>query len=206
MASPPEVHAALLSAGPGPDSLVAAVGSWTSLAAEYANAAEHLDGLLITVETGPWQGVSAMCAMAAYAPYLDWLMQASADCSAMAHAHQEALAVYVDALAAMPTLAELSANHALHAMLTNTNFFGITTIPITFTEADYLRMWIQAATTMSAYETVSVAALATVPHIDPAPTILKRPGTGLATSATAADRSPESKSTRFYIMLYSKPQ
>ncbi|MGB3663337.1 PPE family protein [Mycolicibacter algericus] len=157
--------------------LLAAAAAWHHLSAEYAGVADELDTIVETVSTASWQGPTADRYLTAHPPFLAWLRQVRSAVGIRAAAQQIVGGAYDSALAVMPTIPELTADHVAHGTLVATNFFGINTIPIALNEADYARIWVQAATVMAGYHTTAGAALAASPTSGSPPPIAKSDGT-----------------------------
>ncbi|GAQ38768.1 PPE family protein [Mycobacterium pseudoshottsii JCM 15466] len=183
MASPPEVHSSLPSTGPGPGGILVAAAGWLSLGALFEATAAEVDHQICEA-IRLWQGRAADDYVAAHTPYVVWLDHAAIVCQRAGAALQMMVAAYGDALAEMPTMAELQENHAVHGVLVATNFFGLNGVPIAVNEADYVRMWIQAAGVMGVYESCTSAALLEVPPTCPSP-VLVNPGVEGVGNATS---------------------
>jgi PPE-repeat protein len=183
-AAPPEVHSTLLNTGAGPEGVVAAGTSWTHVSAEYFSGIAELEGILASVQAN-YQGPSAEQFVMAHQPLLMWMADVAAKAALAAAAHGEIAASYVSAVATMPTMVELTANHAVHGALVGTNFMGVNTIPIGMNEADYIRMWNQAADVQSAYDGSTTMFVDGIPDTPPSPTTLI-PGVGESGDVTAS--------------------
>ncbi|WP_341286199.1 PPE domain-containing protein [Mycobacterium decipiens] len=173
MGLPPEWHSAMLNSGPGSGPLVQAAAMWQQQASEFGTAAQQLTNEMAVV---PWQGGGSIAYRDAHARYLKWLIEQGEEAERQAAVHGEVAGAYVTAVATMPPLGEVIANRTTQQVLQAMNFFGINTIPITLNEADYWRMWLQAATTMELYQAQAALALSNPMRNDFAPPILQGSG------------------------------
>lgn len=186
-AAPPEVHSTLLTAGATAAGITAAGASWSQLAAQYVAGIAELEAILMQVQS-TYHGPSAEQFVAAHAPMLAWMANVVAKASLAAAAHTVVAESYVAAVATMPTMPELINNHVVHGVLVSTNFFGVNTVPIGLNEADYVRMWNQAADTMGVYDGATTASVDTIVETPPAPITLI-PGVGEAGNVAASSAS-----------------
>jgi len=182
-AAPPEVHSTLLNTGATAAGVTVAGTSWTQLAAQYVAGIAELEAILAQVQA-TYQGPTAEKFVAAHQPMLMWMADVVAKATLAAAAHGEIAAAYTTAVIMMPTMPELITNHVVHGVLVATNFFGVNTIPIGMNEADYIRMWNQAADTQSTYDGVTAMAVDSIPDTPPSPITLI-PGVGEAGNIAA---------------------
>ena len=155
---PPEINSARMYAGPGSGSLLAAAGSWDSLAAELDTTAETYESVLSGLTTFQWRGPASEAMAATAAHYMGWLHTTAEQTKQTAMQARAAAAAYEQAHAMTVPPPAVTANRAqLHGLIA-TNFFGQNTAAIAATEAQYAEYWAQDAAAMSGYATSSAAA------------------------------------------------
>lgn len=115
-------------------------------------------------------------------PMVVWLRMLSMQAQKRAVQATAQASAYSTALATTPPLPEIELNHVTHAVLEATNFLGVNTVPIAVNEADYVRMWDQAAAVMGLYESETMVNATFEPVAMPKPIVL--PGAAEATLAS----------------------
>ncbi|KAA8969623.1 PPE family protein [Mycobacterium sp.] len=183
---PPEVNSALMYAGPGPQSLLAAAAAWADLAKGLDSAAGICAGVLSRLTGSDWQGPAATAMTAAAAPYTSWLQATAGHAAHAAAQASAAVNAYETAFAATVPPAAIAANRAQLASLIATNVLGQNSAAIAATEAHYAEMWAQDAAAMYGYAAQSAAATRLAPLSTP-PTVTT--DTGLAHQAAASTKA-----------------
>ena len=151
---PPEVTSALIHAGPGAHSLVAASGAWQELAASLEDTAEIYSSVLSSLTEG-WHGASASAMTRAAAPYVAWLTATAQQSQQTAVAAETAAAAFTSTLVSMVHPSLVAANRTRLMQLLATNWFGINLPAIAETEQEYQMMWANNSAAMSRYQVTS---------------------------------------------------
>lgn len=180
---PPEINTSRLMAGAGPAPMLQAAAGWEAFAILLETQADELAGSLASLSAA-WSGQAGERAVQATMPMVMWLRMASLQCHKRALQATAQATSYTAAMAATPQLVEIELNHITHAILEATNFFFVNTIPIGLNEADYVRMWNQAAAVMDTYqfETTTNAIFEPIPMVKP----ITVPGLSAANAAVVA--------------------
>ena len=151
---PPEVTSALIHAGPGAHSLVAASGAWQELAANLEDTAQIYSSVLSSLTEG-WHGASAAAMTQAAAPYVAWLTVTAQQSQQTAAAAETAAAAFTSTLVSMVHPSVVAANRTRLMQLLATNWFGINLPAIAETEQEYQLMWANNSAAMSRYQSTS---------------------------------------------------
>jgi PPE-repeat protein len=182
-ALPPEINSAMMYAGAGAGSMLAAAAAYEALAADLSGMASSYGSVISGLVTGPWLGASSVSMAAAAGMYASWMgafagqaQQAAGQVAAGVAAYEQAFAMTVPP----PVIAE---NRLELAVLVATNILGQNTPAIAANQALYAEMWAQDAAAMFGYAAGAAAAAQLTPFAPP-PQVAS-PG-GAATQAGAS--------------------
>jgi PPE-repeat protein len=182
-ALPPEINSAMMYAGPGAGSMLAAAAAFEGLAADLSGLASSYQSVISGLVGGPWLGASSVSMAAAAAMYASWMgafavqaQEAAGQVAAGVAAYEQAFAMTVPP----PVIAE---NRLELAVLVATNILGQNTPAIAANQTLYAEMWAQDAAAMFGYAAEAAAASQLTPFATPPQ--VSNPG-GLAGQAGAA--------------------
>ena len=166
---PPEVTSALIHAGPGAWSWIAAAGAWQELSVELEQTAAAYSAELAWLST-TYYGPSSLAMAQAFEPYLAWLRTTALQCQEIATSVEVMTAAFelTHWTVVHPSL--VAANRARLAMLLATNFFGINYPAIAQTEAEYNAMWVNNSAALVRYD-VTAASTVRAPAFEPPPPV-----------------------------------
>ncbi|WP_183466230.1 PPE family protein [Mycolicibacterium iranicum] len=155
VAFPPEINTSRLQAGAGAVPMLQAAAGWEAFAISLETQADEMAASLSSLAQ-MWQGTASDRAIMAAMPMVLWLRMLSLQAHKRAVQASAQASSWATAATGTPQLPEIEQNHVTNATLHATNFLGVNGIPIAINEADYVRMWNQAAAVMTAYETETV--------------------------------------------------
>jgi PPE-repeat protein len=131
--------------GPGSGSLMAAAGSWDSLASELITTAKIYESVVSGLTTLSWHGPASEAMTATTAPYVDWLYTTAEQTKQTAMQTRATAAAFEHAFAMTVPPLVMVANRTQLTSLIATNFFGQNAAAIAATKAQYAEMWAQDA-------------------------------------------------------------
>src|SRR5437588_9774713 len=138
---PPEIHSALMYAGPGAGPMMAAAAAWDQLAATLRFTAASCRSEISGLVGGAWQGPSSIAMESAAALYVTWMGATAEQCEHVASQAKAAASAYETAFATTVPPPLIAANRAQRATLVATNLLGQHTPAIAATDGHYAQMW-----------------------------------------------------------------
>jgi len=187
-ALPPEVSSALIYAGPGSSSMVAAASAWNAVAAELASTAQGIDKVVVQLAGESWLGPSSAAMAAAVQPYVSWITTTAGQAEHAAAQASAAAAAFETVFASVVPPPLIAANRAELAQAVSTNVLGLNNGVIAQLESQYAEFWSQNASAMYSYAASSAAATK-ISSFTEAPAIAN-PAAALSSAVSSGTASP----------------
>lgn len=140
---PPEVTSALMYAGPGSSSMVAAASAWNALAAELNSTAQGYLTVITQLSSEEWMGPASATMAQAVEPFMTWMSVTAGQAEHAATQAQSAAAAFETAFAAVVPPPLIATNLAELTQALQTNMFGLNNGVIAQLEAQYAEMWLK---------------------------------------------------------------